>query len=187
MKRVVIVGCPGAGKSTFAKKLHERTGLPLVHLDFYHHQRQHNYYTDKPAWISRVKTLMRPEQWIIDGNYMSTIPERFRAADTIIFLDLPRWLCVYRVAKRRFHYRNKRRDDMPSDWTEKANIAFLKYVWHFNRHDKPKLVSEINKHVAIDKNNDKNHAKDVLIFHNSQDAERYLAQLENDAGVLGLV
>jgi adenylate kinase family enzyme len=164
MKRVVVLGSPGAGKSTFARKLHQRSGLPIVHLDFYYHQSKYDYINNLEAWIARVKKLMEPEEWIIDGNYQSTVPLRCEAADTIILFDLPRRVCMYRVLRRRLQLRNKQRVDMPSEWKEKADWGFLKFVWNFNRLQIPRIVEVI----------DQNRHKNVAIFKSSADAKRYL-------------
>lgn len=164
MKRVVVLGSPGAGKSTFARKLHQQSGLPIVHLDFYFHQSKYDYINNLEAWIARVKTLMEPEEWIIDGNYQSTVPLRCEAADTIILFDLPRWLCMYRVIRRRLLLHNKQRDDMPSEWKEKIGEGFLKFVWNFNKLQKPRIVEVLNQ----------NRHKNIAIFRRSADAKYYL-------------
>lgn len=100
MKRVAIVGSPGAGKTTFACKLHQKTNLPLIHLDYYYHQKKYDYYNDKDAWITRAKKLTQQPEWIIDGNYSRTMDQSFKNADTIIFLDYSRALTMSRVLKR---------------------------------------------------------------------------------------
>ena len=169
MKKVIILGSPGSGKSTFAMRLHDQTKLPLVHLDFYYHQSKYDYINNREPWIARVKELMKPNRWIIDGNYQSTIPLRCEEADTIILFDLPRWLCLYRVLKRRIHFRNKKREDMPSEWVEKANGTFMKFVWEFNKNQLPPILEQLKK----------NKNKRVVIFKGSSDAERFLAEIKN--------
>lgn len=168
MKRVVIVGSPGAGKSTFAAKLAKIAGLPLVHLDYYYHETGKNYYEDKAAWVKRVKELMAEDSWIMDGNYSSTIPERFARADTIIYFDVTRQKALQGVVKRRLKYRNKQRPDMPDDWKEKANLEFLKYVWNFKKHSNTQ--QEIEK---LRKTKDKK----VIVFHGTKEAEQFLKML----------
>ncbi len=168
MKRVLVVGCPGSGKSTFSKKLAKKTGLPIVHLDYYYHQLQHNYYVDTESWNAKVAELIKPDKWIMEGNYGATFPERFRAADTIIFIDIQRRICFYRILKRRIYYRKRRRDEMPDDWVEKLSSEFLQYVWHFNKRSRPKILQQIN----INKN------ENVLIFKKSKTAEDYLNSIK---------
>jgi adenylate kinase family enzyme len=155
MKRVLVVGSPGSGKSTFSKKLHKKTKLPIIHLDYYHLQSEHNYQSDTDAWI-------------MDGNYAASYPARFTAADTIVFFDIPRRVCLWRILKRYFYYQNRTRDEMPEDWQEKLDPEFLKYVWRFNKQSKPKILVAIQNH--------KN--KDVLVFKNSQQAEEYLKTIK---------
>ncbi len=99
MKRVAIIGSGGAGKSTLAKRLGEVTGLPVIHLD-QHFWNPHWTETPIPEWERRHETLLERERWVMDGNYGSTMNERLDAADTVIFLDMPRLFCVVRVLKR---------------------------------------------------------------------------------------
>lgn len=133
MKRVMIIGSPGTGKSFFAKKLEITSGLPLIHLDYYYHDRTKNYYTDKQAWRQKVEELTDQDKWIIDGNYGSTMSERMKKADTIIYFDIPRRIALFGVLKRCMMGMRTKRTDMPSDWNEKTDWNFLKYVWGFNK------------------------------------------------------
>lgn len=167
MKRVVVIGSPGAGKTTFVRKLADKTKLPLIHLDYYYHDTNKDYYHSKEAWIARVQKLMAGDSWIIDGNYSSTIPERFKMADTIIYIDIPRRVALYRVLKRRIQYRSKLREDMPADWKEKANWEFLKYVWGYNKAYRPMIADELEKHKE----------KMVYILKNSKQVKNFLKGL----------
>jgi adenylate kinase family enzyme len=168
MKRVVVVGSPGSGKSTFSKMLREKTGIPIIHLDYHHLQSSHNYPVDTKAWNLKVSELIKPDEWIVDGNYGATYPERFAAADTIVFFDIPRRVCLYRILKRYIYYQNRKRDEMPEDWVERLDSEFLKYVWRFNKQSKPKIVDQIK--------NNKN--DNVMIFKKSKQAEDYINKLE---------
>jgi len=167
MNRVAIIGCPGTGKTTFAGKLAKKTELPVIHLDYYYHQTEHDYYHDKAAWIKWVEQLIRQDKWIMDGNYSSTFEARFKQADTIIFFDLPRRTSLYGVIKRRIQYRNKQRHEMPSDWEEKANLEFLRYVWNFNGAPRQRLVDLL----AQTKD------KEVIVFTSRAQAEEFLGKI----------
>lgn len=169
MKRVLVIGCPGAGKTTFAKKLAEITQLPLIHLDVYYNDKKLGYENDKIAWRKKVFELMKPGKWIMDGNYSSSFPERFEKADTIFFFDFPRRLRLRGILMRRIEYHNqrKKRDDMPGDWREKITWEFFWYVWSFEKY-KPKITSVLNKETR----------KKVIIFKNRRDAQNYLDSLK---------
>ena len=168
MKRVVVIGSPGSGKSTFSKKLGGKSGLPIIHLDYYHLQSEHNYRSDTDSWNSRVAELIKPDKWIVDGNYGASFPMRFKAADTIVFFDIPRRICLYRILKRYFYYQNRKREEMPDNWEEKLDLEFLKYVWRFNKQSKPKILNHIKNY----KNGN------VLIFKKSKEAEDYLSSIK---------
>lgn len=130
MQRVLVIGSPGAGKSTLSHLLAERSGLPLHHLDrlFW-----------LPGWVERDREEGRAElaevlagaRWIIDGNYGSTMPMRVARADSIVWLDYPTSLCLARVFRRWWHYRGRARPDMTEGCPENLNLEFLLYVLNF--------------------------------------------------------
>jgi adenylate kinase family enzyme len=164
MMRVVIVGCPGAGKTVFARKLVVKTGLPLVHLDYYYHDKSKNYETDKTAWTKKVESLVAKDRWIMDGNYSSGFPIRFKRADIVIFFDYPRRLVLYRMFKRRLIYQFKRRTDMPAGWREKIPWKFLKFVWNFNKNYRHRITDILYS----------DDQKNTVVFRSPADADQYL-------------
>ncbi len=145
MHRIIIIGCPGSGKTTFSRILAEKTGLPLIHLDYYYHQKKYNYYENKAAWFEKVRELVKGKEWIIDGNYSSTFAERFAVADEVIWIDLPRRIVLYRLFKRRLQFHGKTRPDMPAEWREKISWEFLKFVWSFNKKYKQRIYDMMEK------------------------------------------
>jgi adenylate kinase family enzyme len=144
MKRVLIIGSCGAGKSTFAKRLHHRTGLKLIHLDRFYHQPNWGKPLDE-EWYGIVKEFIKEDEWIMDGNYGGTMELRMKRADTVIWLDLPRILCTYRILKRTLQYRNKSRPDMAAGCRERFDREFTKYVWNFRRDKNPLLEERLKK------------------------------------------
>src|SRR5690348_1173305 len=107
MKRVVVIGSPGAGKTEFSRRLAGATGLPLVHLDLIYHDETKDYKQNRESWLGAVQTEVSRPHWIIDGNYKSTFDLRLPAADTILFLDYPTHLSLFRAFKRRLQYARK--------------------------------------------------------------------------------
>jgi adenylate kinase family enzyme len=167
MKRIAVVGSPGAGKTTFVRKLATKVHLPVIHLDYYYHQKKYDYYNDKAAWIARVKQLIRQDKWIMDGNYASTFEPRFRRADTIIFLDYPRTLSMYRALKRRIQYQGRLRSEMPTDWKEKIDGEFFAYIWRFPYESRQRIVDALQQVKG----------KNVVILKSPKEASEYLKQL----------
>lgn len=125
MNRVIIIGCPGAGKSTFARKLSEKTGLPLFYLDMIWHKADRtNVTTDE--FDAVLYGIMSGEQWIIDGNYLRTMPERLKKADTVFFFDMPVDVCLAGAIERL----GKAREDMP--WKEdELDEEFRQWILDF--------------------------------------------------------
>ena len=130
MQRVLVIGSPGSGKSTFATELAKRTGLPLIHLD-QQYWKPGWVETPKEQWRSRVAGLVAGEKWIIDGNYSGTLELRLTRADTVIMLDVPARVCVARVLRRLMQSRGRSRPDMAEGCPEKLNIPFLFYIVTF--------------------------------------------------------
>lgn len=139
--RICIIGCPGAGKSSLAFRVATTYELPLINLDKLYHDKRFDYKVDKAAWRSRLSEVIVKPRWVIDGNYKSTFDLRLPAAEVIIFLDYPRWLCIWRTFKRRLEYHNKLRSDMPEGWVEKIGWNFLKFIWSYNYVERPKVLA----------------------------------------------
>lgn len=147
MKKIVLIGSGGSGKSTLARQLGEKLEINVYHLDalFW-----------KPNWVgvpkdeqSKIQNdLVKEKEWIIDGNYGGTMDIRINAADTIIFLDIHRTICVYRALKRMLQYRNKIRPDMGEGCQERFDLDFLKWIWDYPKTKRPgilKMLEESSK------------------------------------------
>ena len=143
MERVVIIGCGGAGKSTLARSLGEKTGLPVVHLDklFW-----------KPGWVEStreeidgiIQWEIRKDRWIIDGNYNRTLTKRLERCDTVIYLDFSRFACLWGVMKRILTTHGTVRPDMGAGCPERFDLEFLKWVWNFNKTKRKQYYELLN-------------------------------------------
>ena len=142
MKRIAVIGCAGAGKSAFARRLAERLDMPVTHLDtlFW---RPGWTETPKDEWQATVSRLVAGESWLIDGNYGGTLETRLEAADTVIYLDMPRRVCLWRVVRRWATHWRKARPDMTEGCPERLNLQFLKWVWRYPRVSRPKTVAAL--------------------------------------------
>ena len=158
MKKVIVIGCPGSGKSTFARALHNKTGIPLYHLDMMYWNADKTT-VEKSVFLERLSVVLAKDEWIIDGNYGSTMELRMAACDTVIFLDYPLDVCLDGIKERR----GKPRSDMP--WIETEEDAeFIEFIKKYNEQQKPKVLGLLEKY------SDKN----IIIFKNREQADAFL-------------
>ena len=161
MKKVIVIGCPGSGKSTVSRALHNKTGIPLYHLDMMYWNADKTT-AEKSVFLERLSTVLEKDEWIIDGNYGSTMELRMVACDTVIFLDYPLDVCLDGIRARR----GKPRSDMP--WIETEEDAeFIEFIKNYNEQQKPKVLELLEKY------SDKN----IVIFKNREQANEFLLQI----------
>ena len=161
MQRVMIIGCPGSGKSTFARSLTAKTGLPLYYLDMMYWNPDRTIKPKEEFRASLRETVALPK-WIIDGNYGSTLEVRMEACDTVIFLDYPVEVCIAGVEERR----GKPRPDMP--WVEvEPDLEFIEFIKKYNEESRPKVIELLEKYKE----------KSIIIFKSRAEADEYLRRL----------
>jgi adenylate kinase family enzyme len=165
MRKVLVIGPGGAGKSTFASQLGKLLNIEVLHLDrFYWHAGWVE--TPKPEWLKTVEELLQRDAWIMDGNYSGTLDVRLQACDTVIFLDMPRTLCLWRVLKRTLTYRNRSRPDMAEGCREKLNLEFLLWIWNYPRRSRPKIIKLLESSPA---------EKRIVRLRSEADVKRFLS------------
>lgn len=143
LKRILIIGSGGAGKSTFAKRLGEGLGLPVVHLDALH-WKPGWVEPGKPEWTATVDAALAEDAWIMDGNFSGSLERRLAACDAVVFLDLPRRTCLWRILKRVVRYRNTTRPDMAPGCPERFDPKFLLWIWNYPTTTRPKVLSRLD-------------------------------------------
>ena len=162
MKRAIIIGCPGGGKSTFARALAQATGLPLHYLDMMYWNEDRTT-IPKEEFLQKLDEVIRQDEWIIDGNYNSSIEMRLKACDTVFFLDYPVEVCLEGVEARR----GNPRDDMP--WVENGVDAdFIDFIRKYPLESRPEVVSLLEKYPD----------RELYVFHSRQEAADYLNSLK---------
>jgi adenylate kinase family enzyme len=145
MKKILVIGSGGAGKSTFAQRLGAVLGLEVIHLDSL-------YWSagwvemPKDEWKIKVEELLKKDSWLMDGNYGGTLDLRLAACDTVVFLDIPRSICLWRILKRRALYRRGSRPDMAEGCPERFTWQFIKWIWDYPRKRKPALLEKLKSH-----------------------------------------
>lgn len=170
MKRIAIIGCSGAGKSSVSRKLHKLTRLPLYHLDQYYWKPNWTE-TEKAEWTEIVTTLAAQDQWIIDGNYGGTMDIRFLRADTVVLLKYSTLLCLQRVMSRTWKHLGKVRPDMPAGCNERFNLNFLHYVATYNLVRVPTILNKLDRI-------EKEHGVKIFISHSDQETETIVQTIQ---------
>jgi adenylate kinase family enzyme len=143
MQRVLVIGSGGAGKSTFATRLAELTGLPLIHLDTRYWKPGWRE-PPKEEWGRVVGQLIREAQWIIDGNYAGTLEQRLAACDTVIFLDMSGVTCLRRVIWRWVRFRGRARPDMTHGCPERLTWEFVRWIWRYSAESRPHILRRLS-------------------------------------------
>ena len=158
MQRIIVIGCPGSGKSTVSRALHNKTGIPLYHLDMMYWNADKTT-VEKSVFLERLSDVLEKDEWIIDGNYGSTMELRMAACDTVIFLDYPLDVCLDGIRERR----GKPRSDMP--WIETEEDAeFIEFIRNYNGQQKPEVLELLKKY------GDKN----IIILRSREQADAFL-------------
>ncbi len=167
MKKVIILGCPGSGKSTFARKLRDVTGLPLYYLDMLWHNPDQTNVT-RGEFDQHLHEILIRDEWIIDGNYNRTIEERLKYCDTVFLFDLPVEICVEGARSRV----GTQREDLP--WVEvELDPEFHQFILDFRRDYLPGIYEHLEKYSD----------KEIVIFKSRNEAEKFLAGVDYGEGL----
>lgn len=165
MNKVIVIGCPGSGKSTFSRTLHRLTDLPLYHLDLLYWNSDRTT-VSKDVFVKRLKNVLVLDKWIIDGNYGSTIEMRIKECDTVFFLDYPVEVCIDGIKLRK----GKTRSDMP--WIEtEVDEELLEFIRNYNAQSRPKVLELLEQYSE----------KDIIVFKSRKESENYINKVKQYA------
>ena len=167
MRKVLVIGSGGSGKSTFARRLGALLELEVIHLDSIY---WNPGWVEMPKaeWLQTVQELIQRDVWIMDGNYSGTFDLRIPACDTVIFLDMPRLVCMWRVIKRLFLNWNKNRPELADECRERFNLDFLLWVWGYPRRTRPKVLAMLREHSQD---------KRIVVLRSTREVQEFLADL----------
>ena len=169
MKKIVIIGSSGAGKSTLARELGSILKMKVFHLDRYFWQRGWKRET-RDTRMDILQDFVREKQWIIEGTYLSSSELHLNAADTIIFLDIPPLLCLWRLTKRHLAYRRRSRRDIPEGSTDKLTMSHILKVVTFPLEDRRTIKQKLRNYKS----------KQIIWLRSRKEVEDFLAQQKQD-------
>ena len=162
MKKIIIIGCPGSGKTTFAEKLHRKTGIPLYHLDAIWHKPDRTHIS-RDDFDARMMEIFADDEWIIDGNYSRTIEMRLKECDTVFLFDLPTELCLQGATERL----GKERYDVP--WIDSdLDQNFRQQIENFSSEKLPFVYNLLDKCRQN---------KEIVVFKSREQVDKYLDDL----------
>jgi len=162
MQKIIVIGCPGSGKTTFAEKLNKLTGIPLYYLDAIWHKPDKTH-IDRESFDRRISEIFDTPQWIIDGNYNRTIELRLNKCDTVFLFDLPTEVCIQGATERL----GKDRYDLPWIDTE-LSPSLRRSIEDFPRSSLPKIYELLEEYK---------HNREIIVFRSRQDADGYLQSI----------
>ena len=162
MKKIIIIGSPGAGKSTFARRLRDKTGLPLYYLDLYYHRADRTT-VPREEFDAKLAEIMRTDSWILDGNFNRTMEWRMQNCDTVILMDYPLEVCLSGIRSRV----GVKREEMP--WVEEElDETFRQFVEDFPKTTLPGIYKLLGKYRE---------GREIHIFHSREEAELFLKEI----------
>lgn len=162
-KKIIVIGCPGAGKSTFARSLHEATGIDLFHLDALYWNSDGSH-IGREELIKKQKEIFKNDSFIIDGNYKSTLELRIKQADAVFFFDLPVDVCINGAESRQGS-----RPEMPCELP--VNDELISFIKGFNTDVKPKILKLLDEYGS-----------NVITFHSHKEADDYIERTMRSLG-----
>ena len=167
MERIMIIGCGGAGKSTLARQLGEKTGLPVVHLDQIWWAPGNWQHLEREEFDRLLQLELEKPQWILDGNYNRTMELRLQECDTVIYLDYPRWVCLFGWLGRVVKNWGTARPDMGEGCAEWFDPEMAGWIWNFNAKNRKRYYMLLAGQEG----------KEIRIFRSRRETKQYLAQL----------
>ena len=162
MKKIIVIGCPGSGKTTFAEKLRDKIGLPLFYLDAIWHKPDRTHIS-RDEFDGKLSDILAQDQWIIDGNYSRTLERRIAAADTVFLFDLPTQICLDGAVERI----GKKRVDMP--WVDTELDPNLKSEIEAFRDKNLPIIYELLQAYKEGRN--------FVVFKSREEADGYIEEI----------
>lgn len=164
MKKIIVIGSPGAGKSVFSKKLSDITKIPLYHIDMMYHKTDRTHIS-REELKEKFRKIFCEESWIIDGNYQKTIEMRLKECETVFLLDFPTEVCIEGAMSRV----GKKRDDLP--WTEeKLNETFKETIMNFKNEKLPQIFEMLEQYKDD---------KEIIIFKSREEADEFIEKIRH--------
>ena len=167
MKRIAIIGSSGAGKTQLARDLGFMLNIGVIHLDRFFWQSSWKG-TSRDTRIDFLQSLVQHEQWIIEGTYLDSSEPRLNAADTIIFLDTPTWLCLLRIILRHLKLKGQPRLDLPDGCSDNLSLRLILKVLTFRVRHHEELSQKLHNYRS----------KQVIRLHSGREVKNFLAQLQ---------
>lgn len=170
--KIIIIGCPGAGKSVLTRRMNEFLAYPVMHLDKIYHTGGKSHITREELIIKVNDFVSNHDKWIIDGNYIGTLEMRVKLADTIILMKIPPKICVANAYKRAedSSKHDVKRDDMAEGFDETITEDFINFIENFETDTMPRIIEIVEKYPG----------KSIKIIHTYGELEEFIENFRKD-------
>lgn len=165
MNRILVIGCPGAGKTTLSRALGERLKLPVVHLDTLY-WRDNWHHVSREEFDRLLREALDKPLWILDGNYDRTLEIRLEHCDSVVFLDYPRIVCLWGAVRRILRNYGKSRPDMGGCCRERLDFSFFRYIWNYRQDNRERILPLLAQTRVP-----------VCTLHSRRETRRFLAEV----------
>lgn len=172
MRKILLIGPGGAGKSTLATRLGKIEGLPVIHLDAMYWQPGWSEPT-QGEWSRVVSRLTQAEAWIMDGNYGGTMDQRIAACDTVVLLDMPPAVCIWRILRRWARFRGRARPDMAEDCPEHFSWAFMWWILTYRKRRLPAVLGRLEAAAG--------QGKTTVVLRSDRDVDEFCSRVPHAA------
>jgi adenylate kinase family enzyme len=169
MERILVLGSSGSGKSTLARNLGEALDIEVIHLDSYFWEPNWQATPDE-LWEIKLGELLERPRWVMDGNYFSSLELRLGYADTVVFIDYNRLICLGRCIQRFLSYRGDNRPELAPGCYEKIDWDFFKWIWNYPRDIRPRVLEMLDRYAE---------SKQIIHLRGDREVSAFLAGFQD--------
>jgi adenylate kinase family enzyme len=168
MRKILVLGSSGSGKSTFSRQLGKALEIEVIHLDSYYWKPDWMP-TPEGEWAEKLDDLLQGTSWVMDGNYPASLPLRLSFSAAAAFLDVNRWVCLWRCVKRLIGNWGRNRQELAPGCYEKMDGEFFLWIWNYPKNLKPSILDQLSKQTE---------GKQIIILRNNREITNFFKRVK---------